>query len=84
MQNYILFNMKKLGLKEISNALTPITIQANPPSVVIDNENKVPAKYLTITPMQFTVNKKDLAAFLKTGAKVDYAHLEAVERLVLK
>ena len=56
----------------------------NPPKVIIDNEKKVPAKYLTVVPMEFVVQKKELAKFLKTGAKVEYAHLEQGRRLDLK
>ena len=56
----------------------------NPPKVVIDDETKVPAKYLTYIPATTTVNKNALKEDLKNGVNVDYAHLEQGRRLELK
>ena len=76
--------MMALNKTEIKTPLFSAKFVNNPPKVIIDDEKKVPAKYLTIVPMEFVVQKKELAKFLKTGAKVEYAHLEQGRRLDLK
>lgn len=76
--------MIALNKTELKTALFSAKFVSNPPKVIIDDGKKVPAKYLTIVPMEFVVQKKELSKFLKTGAKVTYAHLEQGRRLDLK
>ena len=76
--------MIALNKSELKTALFSAKWVKNPPKVIIDDEKKVPAKYLTIVPMEFVVQKKELAKFLKTGVKVEYAHIEQEKRLKIE
>ena len=76
--------MIALNKSEIKTPLFSAKWVKNPPKVIIDDEKKVPAKYLTIVPMEFVVQKKELAKFLKTGVKVEYAHIEQEKRLKIE
>lgn len=76
--------MIALNKTEIKTALFSAKFVKNPPAVVITDESKVDARYLTIIPQTTKVNKNALKDDLKNGVELPYAHLEAGERLVLK
>lgn len=76
--------MIALNKSELKTPLFTAKWVKNPPKVIIDDEKKVPAKYLTYIPATTTVNKNALKDDLKNGVNVDYAHLEQERRLELK
>lgn len=76
--------MIALGKREIKTPLFSAKWVKNPPAVVIDDEAKVDAKYLTIIPQSYKVDKNALKEDLKAGKVLPYAHLEQKERLQLK
>lgn len=76
--------MIALGKREIKTPLFQAKFVKNPPSVVITDEKKVDAKYLTIIPESYNVDKNAIKKDLKNGIELPYAHLEQKERLQLK
>ena len=76
--------MIALNKTEIKTPLFSAKWVKNPPSVVITDESKVDARYLTIIPQTTKVNKNAIKDDLKNGIELPYAHLEQGRRLDLK
>ena len=76
--------MIALNKKELKTPLFSAKWVKNPPAVVIDDETKVDAKYLTVIPQSYNVDKNAIKKDLKAGKILPYAHLEQKERLQLK
>lgn len=76
--------MIALNKTELKTALFSAKWVKNPPSVVITDEQAIDAKYLTIIPQTFKVDKNRLKDDLKNGVELPYAHLEQGRRLDLK
>ena len=83
LKNYLFYNMRLQGKTEIKCPLFTARIQKNPPSVVITDETKVDAKYITVVTTQ-KIDKTAIKEDLKNGAVLPWARLEQGERLVLK
>jgi hypothetical protein len=60
---------------EIATGTRKIALQKNPPRVVIDNEDRIPKRFLTIVPQTTQVNKTTLREALK-NEYIPGAHLE--------
>jgi len=73
--------LSRMGDKEIITRYGIMKIRKNPPSVVIDDETKIPAKYtsqkITITPDKTKIKKA-----IQNGENVEGARLEQGEKLV--
>ena len=76
--------MIALNKSELKTPLFSAKWVKNPPSVVIDDETQVDAKYLTIIPQIYNVDKNALKEDLKNGIELPFAHLEQGRRLDLK
>lgn len=76
--------MIALNKREIKTPLFSAKWVKNPPAVVITDENAVDARYLTVIPQSFKVNKNAIKDDLKNGIELPYARLEQKERLQLK
>lgn len=74
--------MRETGKTDFKTALHSFKIQKNPESVIIDDESKIPYKYLI--EQQPTINKKAISELLKSGVKVSYAHLKQGEGLRIR
>ena len=83
-KNYLFENMKALGMTEIKTSLLSCKIQKNPPSVVIDDEEKVSANYMTVIPQSYKVDKVRIKKDLLEGKELPFAHLTQGERLSIK
>lgn len=75
---------KASGEKKLQCGTFTTSIQANPPSCVIDTDlSNIPEKYLI--PQEPTVDKKSILADLKDGADLDgIAHIEQGESLRIR
>ena len=75
---------KASGEKKLQCGTFTTSIQANPPSCVIDTElSNIPEKYLI--PQEPTVDKKSILADLKDGADLEgIAHIEQGESLRIR
>lgn len=69
-KDYIKVQMESAGLDKIKTPISTIAIQNNPPAVQIEDETKIPAKFITIIPEQHVPDKKQIAAALKAGEEV--------------
>ena len=65
--------MELTGKTKIKTTLFSYNLQANPPSVVIDDESKIPHKYLI--PQDPKIDKTAIKELLKSGITCEYAHL---------
>jgi hypothetical protein len=84
-RRYLFENMKRSGISKIESPYFSLTIKKNPPSVVIDDENAIPADYkVTPPPPPTAPDKKLIAQAIKDGYEVPGAHLEQGERLEIK
>ena len=67
---YVKLCMEKANVKKLEFPIFTARIQANPPSVDITDEQKVPAKYIRIE--QITdINKRQMLDDLKAGDHID-------------
>lgn len=70
--------MKEHGMAQLEGDTHVMKIVKNPDSVVIDDENKIPPIYQTIT---VTSNKSEIKDAIKKGVAVPGAHLDQKERM---
>lgn len=75
-------SMLAIGTKKITTPLFSFGIQKNPPKVVIDNPEAVPARYLI--PQEPKVDTKGILTDLKGGELMTWAHLEQGESLRIR
>ena len=76
--------MIALNRKEIKTPLFSAKFVKNPPAVVIDDEEKVDARFLTVIPQTYKIDKNAIKDAIKAGANLTHAHLTQSERLQLK
>lgn len=78
---YLKTEMERTGLKP-KGADLALRLQANPPSVVLDDETQIPPAYRR-TETVTTILKAEISAALKAGDAVPGARLEQTKRLVI-
>lgn len=84
-REYLKYNMETSGISKIESPYFKISIQDNPPSVVIDSESQIPSEYMrTPTPPPPAPDKKLIGDALKAGKEFSWAHLNRTKRLVIK
>jgi Siphovirus Gp157 len=78
-------SLEQLDLPEVHGFEYSFRLQANPPSVIVDDENAIPEEFKT-TEVKTTVkiSKKDILDALKDGRVVPGAHAERSTKLVTK
>lgn len=88
LHHYILNNMKACGITKIESPEFTLSVQKNPPAVVIDDEGSIPDEYMVTPPPApppvARPDKKAITDAIKGGATVDGAHLEYGYRLKVK
>lgn len=88
LREYLLFNLQGCGITKIESPYFTLAVRNNPPSVVIDNEEDIPAEYwrqpLPPPPPPRAIDKKLIAEALKNGLEVPGAHSEQKQRLDIK
>ncbi len=80
LKNYLKTAMDIDGVTELDFTTFKAKVKQNPPSVVIDNEEKIPKKYL-ITKEVISISKALIKTDLQAGNKIEGCHLEQAERL---
>lgn len=84
-REYLMTNMETAQISRIESPYFTLTIQENPPAVVIDCAAEIPEDYFkqpeTPPPV---IDKKLIAQAIKDGYTVPGAHLERGKRLVIK
>lgn len=74
LEKYAIAVLERNGLQNLDGDTSAIGLKQNPPSVVIDNAEAIPARFITIR-QESVVDKMALKAALK-GGHVEGAHLE--------
>jgi hypothetical protein len=86
--DYLLFNMQAAGITKVDSPYFTLQVKKNPPTVVIDSENLIPAKFMRtpapLPPPKPSPDKKAIADAIKVGEEVPGAHTETRERLEIK
>lgn len=85
LEGYLLENMRRTGITQISHPLMDIKITKNPPAVKIDDLKAVPWEYLRLPPAPSA--EPDKAAMRKdmlAGKEIPGAHLEQAEKVEIK
>lgn len=84
---YLKTQMEAMGQTKIQTPEFVIQIKKNPPSLIIDDIDKIPAKYRYTpeppAPLSM-VNKGDLRAALEKGEVVEGAHMHKGTRISIK
>lgn len=84
-RDYLLSNMEHAKLQRIESPFFVLSIRKNPPSLIVDDEKKIPASFLkTPEPPPPSLDKTKLKDALKAGQEVPGAHLEQKNRLEIK
>lgn len=79
---YLQGEMERTGLTRIAHPWLALRIQVNPPSVVIEDEDRIPDDFKeTVTAVKLL--KAEIGKALKAGEAVAGAHLEQTSRLVI-
>lgn len=83
LKSYLLSAMVSADRTEIEAGTFTVKIQSNPPSVVVDDEKLLPARFFITIPESYHLDKKSLAAELKLS-EIPGAHLEQGKSLRIK
>lgn len=84
-REYLKEQMQHTGIRKIESPWFTLSVQDNPPAVVIADETSVPAEFMRIPdPPPATPDKIAIAAILKSGGEVPGAFLTRSQRLVIK
>jgi len=84
-KRYVLDTMQQNGIQKIDCPLFSISIAKNPPAVEVLDERQIPACYfITPPPPEPVLDKKVLAAVMKTGVDIPGARLMQGVRLSIK
>jgi Gp157 protein len=83
LRDYLKAQMERTGTGKIKNHYLTLRVQANPPSVVVEDEELVPDRYRhteTVT----KILRAEISRALKAGEDVTGARLEQTTRLVIQ
>jgi hypothetical protein len=84
-RRYLLQNMERTGINKITCPYFEISLKKNPPSLVIDDENKLPLEFMRIPPLPDPVpDKKAILDAIKSGKEVAGAHIVQNNRVDIK
>ena len=75
LNDYIKYGMTVAGVDKIEVGTRTVSLQTNPPKLIIDDENIVPPKYFIIVPQSLRIDKAEIKRDLKEG-DVPGVHLE--------
>lgn len=83
LENYLHFNMTKLGISKISCPYFNISMRNNPVSVDIEDEASLPEKYINIV-TERKINKTMIRDDLKAGIAIPGASLKETTRVDIR
>ena len=85
LRRYVLSSMVAADVRKISCPYFVLSVQKNPPSVIVDDESSVPIQYLRQSePPPPSIDKKAIIEDIKQGVVIEGVHIEQAERLVIK
>lgn len=77
MKSMLTFAMQSTGKTNFKTDFFSFNVQKNPPSVVVDDEKKIPAHFWI--KQEPKLDKKAIAEVLQRGEKCSFAHFEQTE-----
>jgi len=80
LKELILGVMQKLNAKKIETATGTFTIRNNTPSLIIEDENLIPQKFITHI-SSIKIEKKEIKKEIKNGVEIPGVHLNGNKRL---
>lgn len=83
-EKWVLEAMVSAQRDKIESPTLTINIHRNPPSLKIDNEAIIPARFVDVIPATTKINTKALKDALKNGEKIEGARLESGVSLKVK
>ena len=83
LKELILGAMQKLSTKKIETATGTFTIRNNTPSLIIEDENLIPQKFITHI-SSIKIEKNEIKKEIKKGIEIPGAHLETSQSLLVK
>ena len=83
LKELILGAMQKLGTKKIETATGTFTIRNNTPSLIIEDENLIPQKFITHI-SSIKIEKNEIKNEIKKGIDIPGVHLEVNQSLLVK
>lgn len=84
-KRYLKDNMQRTGITKIECPYFALSIKKNPPSVIIDDLEAIPAKFMVTPPAPPPApDKAAIKSALQAGEVVEGAHIEQGERLEIK
>lgn len=83
LKELILGAMQKLNAKKIETATGTFTIRNNTPSLIIEDENLIPQKFITHI-SSIKIEKNEIKKEIKNGVEIPGVHLETTQSLLIK
>ena len=83
LSDYVLLNMKEIGIDKINGDYFTVKPVKNPPKVTIFDESLIPEKFKKIK-TEIVIDKTAIKESIKSGIPVDGAIMERGERLYIK
>lgn len=68
-KDYLQNQLEAAGIDKVKRPTLTVSIQNNPPSVSIEDENKIPSDY--IIPQPSKIDKKSILQLLKEGVEIE-------------
>lgn len=88
LHEYLKLNMQASGISKVESPYFTLCLKKNPPTVVIDSENLIPARFMRTPepppPPKPVPDKKAIGDAIKAGEEVPGAHSEQYERLEIE
>jgi len=82
LKSYAESGMREAGIREVKGQVFVLKIQKNPPSVLIDDEGKIPKTYLV--PQDPKLDKRNILAALKAGQDVPGCSIQQTESIRIR
>ena len=83
LKTLILEAMQELGTKRIETETGAFTIKNNTPSLIIDDKNLIPAKFVTMIQSD-KIEKEKIKKAIKNGEEIAGVHLETSQSLLVR
>lgn len=83
LREYLLLNLLRTGIAEISSPEFVVRVRDNPPRVVLDDEEAIPKAFKQKETI-ISIRKDEIRRALLAGESVKGAHLERDKRLAIR
>lgn len=77
-------NLERIGKSKVQTKRGTMSVQSNPPALIIDDADQVPIEFKFTVPSRMEIDKDMLKEALKRGDDIDGAHIERSRSLRIK